>query len=199
MPGFDRGVDLVEVGEGKGATGAVLRPAHSAAGSSSFVQDAPDSAVWWMHHISVCDFLHGKMRAKSNCSYIPWGGPKLGLRLQMCSRLPITVPSQMAEHHVSEAVGHISTFFGNVSGAVSGSFFILSSSDISLVALSSAARSYVGRYRWIGLCQEPDRALLHQITSTKTPTYSKLARSTVSLVRKKPMVVGRFLESFASP
>lgn len=34
---------FMEVGEGKGATGAALRPAHPAAGSSSFVRDAPDS------------------------------------------------------------------------------------------------------------------------------------------------------------
>lgn len=186
----------MEVGEGKGATGAALRPAHSAAGSSSFVRDAPDSAVWWMHHISVCDFLHGKMRAKSNCSYIPWGGPKLGLRLQMCSRLPIAVPSQMAEHRVSEAARPRIHFLWKYVRSSFWFFVIFSSSDIFQVALSSATRAYVGRYHWSG--QEPDHALLHQIASNETPTYSKLARSTAPLVRR-PMVVHRFLESFASP
>lgn len=43
MPRFDRGAASLEVGEGKGATGAELHPAHPATESSSFVQDTPDS------------------------------------------------------------------------------------------------------------------------------------------------------------
>lgn len=64
----------------------------------------------------------------------------------MCSCFPITVLSQMAEHHVLETAGPCIRFLW-ASCEVSDLFFIISSSNMSLVALCSAAGADVGSCR----------------------------------------------------
>lgn len=98
MPWFDRGAASLEVGEGKGATGAALHPAHPAAGSSSFVQDAPDSpyggCIIFLPAISCTEKREPRATAPTSPGVVLAGAEATDV---------LAVLSQMAEHHVLEA------------------------------------------------------------------------------------------------
>lgn len=70
-------------------------------------------AVWWMHHISVCDFLHGKMRAKSNCSHIPWGGPSWGCSYRCARASPSPSSPRWQSTTFRRLLCHVSVFLGH--------------------------------------------------------------------------------------